>query len=269
MQKLSTLLLLLAAALLLQACSSVRYNPTTYEYYIDSEALAEKPVKKLLLATVNISGEPTRSILRDSVSKVDAMVEDYLEKNGFEMAPQHLFENAWRQALLTHGNFYDPTTGKVDRQGWQRVMAATLTSLQENKDIDAVVFTDLIEHEVQHSPGFNHYAQWFGVTREPATEGQADSVSVEFDWTQIIKGASLMVTLYNLEGAPLFSSRGGIDTLHAIDKRRSEKSFVRRKKILSKDNHIEEGIQLAFHPLVNMEKWPGKKSGKTGEQNAQ
>ncbi|GAB3379872.1 hypothetical protein NCG89_16560 [Spongiibacter taiwanensis] len=237
----------------------MRYNPTTYEYYINKEALQKNPPKKLIIATVNVSGEPTRSILRDSVPKVDGMVESYLEKNGYEIIPNHHFENAWRKAILTYGDFYDPTTGKIDARGWQLVMAATLTQLKEEGKADAVLFTDLIEHDVQHSPGMTHNAQWYGITREPATEGSADTVSVEFDWTQIIKGASLMTTLYSLDGAPLFSSRGGIDTLYAIDKRRSEKSFVRKKRILSRENYIEEGIELAMHPLIKMEKWPGKK----------
>lgn len=256
----------LLAILLVQACSSTRYNPTTFDYYINSEALKKEPIKKVMIATVNISGEPTRSILRDAVPKVDAMVVDYLEEHGYEVLPSHLFENAWRQAILNHGDFFDPTTGKVDTRGWQMVMASTLTQLKENKELDAIVFTDLIEHDVQHSPGLSHNAQWYGVSREPATEGSTDSVSMEFDWAQIIKGASLMVTMYSPEGVPLFSSRGGLDTLYAINKRRSDKSFVRRKKILSRDSYIEEGIELAFHPLIKMEDWPGKGKDKSAAE---
>ncbi|AKH70023.1 hypothetical protein IMCC21906_02363 [Spongiibacter sp. IMCC21906] len=258
-RKITTLIYcVLAVVFLLQGCSSVRYNPTTYEYYINKEALKKSPVKTVIIATVNVSGEPTRSILRDSVPKIDAMTEDYLTANGYEVLPQHIFENAWRKAILTHGDFYDPTSGKVDGKGWQIVMASTLAQIKEEGSVDAVLFTDLIEHEVQHSPGLKHNAQWYGVTREPAVDGAADSVSVEFDWTQVIKGASLIMTLYSPDGEPLFSSRGGLDTLHSIDKRRSDKSFVRRKKILSKDRFIEEGIQLSLHPLIKMEAWPGK-----------
>jgi hypothetical protein len=252
------LILALIGAAVTTGCSSTDYNPTTYDYFISREDIQQKPLKKIILATVNIGGEPTRSVLRDSVDKVDGMVEDYLEDNGISLAPNHLFNNAWQQALLTYGNFYDPTTGKVDRVGWQKVMSATLQSLQAQNDIDAVIFTDLIEHDVQHSPGMKHYARWYGVTREPATEGTTSSVPTDFNWTQVIKGASLLITIYTTEGKPLFSSRGGIDTLHGIDSRKSDKGFVRRKKILSRSNNIEEGIEIAFHPLIIMKNYSGK-----------
>ncbi len=245
-----------AAGLLLGACSSVSYNPTVFDFFIAKDAMAAKPVKKVIVASVNVTGEPTRSMLRDSVTKIDSMVVDYLQENGFEIAPQHLFNNAWQQALLNFGEFYDPTTGKVDQQGWQQVMASTFQSLQAHKDIDAIVFTDLIAHDVQHSTGMKHYARWYGVTREPATEGASASVPVDFNWTQVIKGASLVITLYSTEGQPLFASRGGLDTLHAIDSRKSQDGFVRRKKILGNSSRIQEGIELAFHPLIVMDRYP-------------
>ncbi len=256
--RLTFLIFVLVGAIFSAGCSSTDYNPTTYDYFISRDDLKQKPLKKVILASVNVSGEPTRSILRDSVDKVDAKVVDYLESNGYSFAPSHLFDNAWRQALLSFGNFYDPTTGKVDRVAWQQVMSATLQSLKEHKDIDGVIFTDLLEHDIQHSPGMKHYARWYGVSREPATEGPTASVPTDFNWTQIIKGATLMVTIYTTDGKPLFSSRGGIDTLHSIDSRKSQKSFVRRKKILSRSSNIEEGIELAFHPLIPMKRYPGK-----------
>jgi hypothetical protein len=253
--KLPAILSLILSSLILAACSSASYNPTVFDYYLSDEVKAH-PIKKVILASVNISGEPTRSSLRDSDDKVDAMVVDYLNANGIELVSQHHFNNAWQQALLAYGNFYDPTTGKVDKMGWQRVMAATMQALKENKEIDAVLFTDLIEHEIQHSASMKHYARWYGVTREPATQGPTSSVPVDFNWTQVIKGASLVVTLYSTEGAPLFTSRGGIDPLYGIDSRKSQKGFVRRSKVLSNSRHIEEGIQLAFHPLIPMDRYP-------------
>ncbi|WP_417765431.1 hypothetical protein [Spongiibacter tropicus] len=252
-----TLLIVTALmAVITSACSSVSYNPTVYDYFIAKESLAKKPIKKIIIASVNVSGEPTRSMLRDSEGKIDGMVQDYLTANGYQIVPQHIFNNAWQQALLNFGDFYDPTTGKVDQVGWQNVMGATFKSLQEHKEIDAVLFTDLMVHDIQHSAGMKHYARWYGVTREPATEGATASVPSDFNWTQIIKGASLAVTIYSSEGQPLFSSRGGLDTLHAINSRKSQRSFVRRTKILSNSRNIEEGIELGFHPLIPMKRYP-------------
>lgn len=252
------LLAFILCSLSLLACSTTSYNPTVYKWHLDQEALKSKPIKRIIIADVNVSGEPTRSILEKPAVKVDRKVEAYLKDHGFEIVSDHLFDNAWRQAIYAFGNFYDPTSGKVDRRGWQQVMASTLAELRNSGRVDAVLFTDVIEHDVQHSGGMQHYARWYGVTRKPATQGAGSGVPVGFDWGQTIKAASLMVTIYTVDGTPVFSSRGGLDTLHAIDLRRPDSGFVRRNKILNSTSAVEEGIELAFHPLIPMRKYPGK-----------
>lgn len=254
-------LLWLALSVLLIACSTVSYNPTVFNYHYERELIAQEKPKTLLLASVNVSGEPTISMLRNATAKIDAEVVDRLKGAGYKMAPEHLFDNAWNQAIYTYGDFYDPTSGKVDRRNWQAVMASTLASLKQSGQVDAVIFTDLIAHDAQHSPGMNHYARWYGVTRKPATQGAGSGVPVDFNWSQTIKAASLIVTLYDLEGRPLFASRGGIDTLSAIDMRKPHLGFVRRDKILKNSGFIDEGVQLALHPLVPMARYPGVKAG--------
>lgn len=255
----------LALGLFLAACSTVSYNPTVFRYHIDEAALAANPPKRLLLASVNVSGEPTLTMLRNAVPKIDEEVVERLKDEGFKFVPGHLFDNAWNQAIYTYGDFYDPTSGKVDRRNWQAVMASTLASLKQTDEVDAVVFTDLIAHDAQHSGGMNHYARWYGVTRKPATQGAGSGVPVDFNWSQTIKAASLIVTIYDLDGRPLFSSRGGLDTLSAIDMRKPHLGFVRRDKILKNNSFIEEGVQLALHPLVPMDRYPGEER-KTSEE---
>mgnify|MGYP000619163831 FL=1 len=241
------------------------YNPTVFNYHYERELIAQERPQTLLLASVNVSGEPTLSMLRNATAKIDAEVVDRLKSAGYKMAPEHLFDNAWNQAIYTYGNFYDPTSGKVDRRNWQAVMASTLAALKETGQVDAVIFTDLIAHDAQHSPGMNHYARWYGVTRKPATQGAGSGVPVDFNWSQTIKAASLIVTLYDLDGRPLFASRGGIDTLSAIDMRKPHLGFVRRDKILKNSGFIEEGVQLALHPLIPMARYPGKETSEEVE----
>lgn len=246
----------LFASVFVVACSTVTYNPTVFNYHFDEAAVAENPPKKLLLASVNVTGEPTLTMLRKAVPKIDELVVERLENAGYSFAPGHLFDNAWNQAIYTYGDFYDPTSGKVDRRNWQAVMASTLSSLKDS-GVDAVVFTDLIAHDAQHSGGMNHYARWYGVTRKPATQGAGTGVPVDFNWSQTIKAASLIVTFYDLDGRPLFASRGGLDTLSAIDMRKPHLGFVRRDKILKNNSFNEEGVALALHPLVKMSRYPG------------
>jgi hypothetical protein len=42
-----------------------------------------------------------------------------------------------------------------------------------------------------------------------------------------------------------------------MDARASSGPFARRRNMLENENFIMEGIQLAFHPLIEMQKWPG------------
>jgi hypothetical protein len=251
----------LVLSALLIACSTVSYNATVFNYHHEQDAIAQQNPKTLLLASVNVSGEPTLSMLRNVTAKIDVEVVDRLKGAGYKMAPAHLFDNAWDQAIYTYGDFYDPTSGKVDRRNWQAVMARTLTSLKQSGLVDAVIFTDLIAHDAQHSPGMNHYARWYGVTRKPATQGAGSGVPLDFNWSKTIKAASLIVTIYDLDGRPLFASRGGIDTLSAIDMRKPHLGFVRRDKMLKNAGFIEEGVQLALHPFIPMSRYPAVKSG--------
>jgi hypothetical protein len=248
------------AIVVLAACSSSGgYNPSVYPFEINKTLLQQKAPKKLVIATANVSGEPTRFYLQKAAGRVDEMVKVYLEKHGYQIAPSYIFENAWNQAIRTYGDMYDPTTGRVDPTTWRAVMVGTAKTLQETSDIDAIVFTDVVERDAAHDVGMDHLARWDGVSRKPATvSAGADGVPTSFNWSQSIKVASLVITIYstNLEG--LFSSHGGLDTLQAIDTK-NEATFVRRKHVLDSEGNIEEGIELAFHPFIPMKAYPSTK----------
>jgi len=66
----------------------------------------------------------------------------------------------------------------------------------------------------------------------------------------------------------LFTSIGGLDSTEAIDTRSSGGDYVRRRNILENDNNIEEGIELAFHPFIEMKGYPGPERPAAGS-NAQ
>ena len=71
---------------------------------------------------------------------------------------------------------------------------------------------------------------------------------------------SLQVSVYNLELEQAFAGLGGIDLTDAIDTR-SGTGWVRRKDVLENEDYIDEGIQLAFHPMIVMDNWPGEQPG--------
>lgn len=250
---------LVALAALICACSSQDYNPTTAPYQIDKTVLAKKAIKRVVIASANVSGEPTRYFLQKPAARIDAKVKQYLEKNGYQVAPNYEFDNAYNQAVRTYGNLYDPTSGRVDPTTWRAVMASTIKALQ-GSNVDAIIFTDLIERDVSHTVGLDHLAMWDGVSRKPGFSTASASLSEGFDWNKQLKAATLVITIYTTDLEGVFTGRGGLDTLQVINAKSTPATYVRRKNALTNNDNLEEGIAIAFHPFIPMENYPGKEA---------
>jgi hypothetical protein len=247
--------LIAIAITLLFGCGASEYNETAYPYQINKDLVEKTKPKKIILATQNFRGIPTRASLEQSARNIDAEVKVYLQNAGYEIVDDYVFDNAWNQAQRSNESIYDPTTGRVNTASWRKVIIETAGQLKK-QGVEAVVFTDLVEVMVQHDRSTNHYARWDGVTRKPATQGTGDGVPVDFNWGEQIKAATLVVNIYSTDLKGLFQSQAGIDTLQAVDLKMSNPGWVRRKKILDDDNHIEEAIKLAFHPFIPISNYP-------------
>lgn len=254
-------LLICFAALvaLTTGCSSVTggYNPTTFDYTYKPEHIADQPVKKIVLATTSI-GAPPPSYLRKSETRVRSMVKKFLASQGYELLPNYHFENAWKQATRSYGSVYDPSTGRVNPNAWRSAMTKMAEQIRENTDADAIVFADLIEHPTAHNYTTRNLARWYGVNRKLAIRGTG-GVPGDFNWNQKVKAASLSVAIYTPELKLILNNRGGLDTLYELDLRKSNPKFIRRKKLLQRDEFVQQGIEIAFHPFIEMSDYPGIK----------
>lgn len=246
-----------ACVLMLTACAGgPTHNPTVFPFEIEREALAETPIRTVVVTHVNL-GTPSRNYLDEITPVIDGRVSTYLEKNGYEVIPQRVFRQHWNTAVRAYGDPVDPTTGRVNMKTFSQLMQSVRDRMQEETDLDAFVFTDLIELEAAFNGGLKHLARWDGVTRRPSLQGPGSGVSGDFDWNMPASVVSLQVTMFDMDLKRLFVSRGGIDATDAIDTRSSSGRYVRRREILENSSHIQEGIRLAFHPLIEMEDWPG------------
>ncbi len=247
----------LCALGLLAACSGTpTYNATTFPYQIDQAKLDAHPIKTVVIAHVNL-GTQSRNYLEKEAPRIDGRVASYLKENGFKVIPQREFEQHWNVAERAYGNPVDPTSGKVNQKTFALIMHQVRDEMQASSNLDAFIFTDLVEFEVAFSGGLKHIARWDGVSRTPTMQGPGDGVSTEFDWNMLAAVASLQVTIYNMDLQPVFSSRGGIDATDAIDSRSSTGRYIRRRNILENESNIDEGIRLAFYPFIHTDDWPG------------
>lgn len=248
----------LCLAIFLQACASgPTYNPTVFPFEIESERLAENPVTTVVIAHVNLLAPPTRNYLAEADPRVDARLASYLEANGIEVLPQRQFQQHWNTAERAYGNPVDPTTGKVNSRTFSLIMESVRERFAEDTDLDAFVFTNLLELEVAFNGGLKHLGRWDGVSRRPALQGAGSGVSTAFDWNAPATVASLQVLVFDMELKRVFFSRGGLDSTDAIDTRSTNGRWIRRRQILENNLHIDEGIALALHPFVEMDKYPG------------
>ncbi|MEZ5572560.1 MAG: hypothetical protein R3E64_11120 [Halioglobus sp.] len=248
---------LLTVCVILAACSSTpTYNATTFAYQIDQAKLDAHPIKTVVIAHVNL-GTQSRNYLEKEAPRIDAKIASYLKDNGFKVLSQRDFEQHWNAAVRAYGNPVDPTSGKLNRKTFAQIMYQVRDEMAKTTKLDAFIFTDLVEFEVAFSGGLKHIARWDGVSRTPTMQGPGDGVSTDFDWNMLAAVASIQVTIYNMDLEPVFSSRGGIDATDAIDSRSSKGRYIRRRSILENDTYIQEGIELAFHPFITMESWPG------------
>jgi hypothetical protein len=252
------LALLTGLAALLLACSSTpTYNPTTFPFEMDRERLAENKIRTVVIPHVNL-GTPSRNYLEKEAPRIDGYVSTYLKENGFKVVPQRVFEQHWNTAVRIYGDPVDPTSGKVNMKSFSQIMQDIRDQMRKDNNLDAFVFTDLVELQVPFSGGLKHLARWDGVTRKPGLQGPGDGVSADFDWNMQAAVASLQVSIFDTDLQRLFFSRGGLDATDAIDTRSSEGRYVRRRNILENKDFIMEGIKLALHPFVEYEDWPGE-----------
>jgi hypothetical protein len=231
------------------------YNPSVFPFELDQELQAKSQIKTVVIPHVNL-GVRSRSYLSKEEKRIDGYVAQYLKENGYKVLPQRDFKQHWNTAVRAFGDPSDPTTGKINMKTFSQIMVSVKGQM-ESAGLDAFVFTDLIELEVAFEIGQKHIARWDGVNRKPSLQGPGNSVSSGFDWYKPASVASMQVSIYNMDLQRVFVSRGGLDATDAINSRSSTGNFVRRRNLLENKVFIREGIELSFHPFINMEAWPG------------
>lgn len=231
------------------------YNATTPTNLFDQAIFDQLDSKVVVIANVNL-GAPSRNYLKKRELTVDARVQEYLEGEGYEVRPQREFSQRWNNAILIYGDPIDPTTGRVNQKSFIQIVQAVREQLQEQTDIGSIIFTDIIEKDVYYEQGLNRVTRFNGVTRKPAVQGAGSGVTADFDWSRAVSAATIRIAWFNMNLERMFAGEGGMEVTDAVDTR-SGTAFVRRRDVLENENHIDEGLAIAFHPIIPMRNWPG------------
>jgi hypothetical protein len=243
----------------LSACGSATvgggYNATTPNNVFEPAIYDQMDSRVVVIANVNL-GVPSRNYLAKREPLIDSRVIEYIEGAGYEVRPQREFSQRWNNAVLIYGDPVDPTTGRVNQKSFIQIVQAVRDQLRQQTDIGSIIFTDIVEKDVYYEQGLNRVTRFDGVTRKPAIQGAGSGVTADFDWSRAVSAATIRVAWFNMDLERLFSGEGGMEVTDAVDTR-SGTAFIRRRDVLENENHIDEGIAIAFHPVIPMKNWPG------------
>ena len=211
-----------------------------------------------MLAPINY-GKPSRYYLQQEQERIDDSVIAYLMANDFNVISARVFQQQWKKVQRKYGAMYDPTTGK-QTAAYLPALTETLTAVFEsNPDLDAIIFTDLIEVDVQYSNASSRSAQWLGVKRKLKVQGIGNGITGEINWAQKVDGISIATYVFNRDRQRIFHSAGGIQIAQALDLNNNSGRFTRRRDLLTDEDEVNEGIALAFHPFIFMPQYPVSK----------
>lgn len=239
------------------ACSSNHYNPTVYSYEFNPD-LAKKLNKQVMISPINYD-KPSRHYLTEHEEPVDDTVKKYLKNSGYTVIPNKSFKSLWKKSEIEFGSPYNPSTGEMT-SGFKPALQSTLQTLfKQNPQLDAVIFTDLIEVPVQYSNASKKIAQWNGVHRKVKVEGVGEDLTDEFNWSHAVDGISIVIHVVNRDQQLVQHSIGGMQIAQSIKLNNKNAKFSRRNDLLAHENEILEGVQLALHPWIIMKDYPQAK----------
>jgi hypothetical protein len=166
-----------------------------------------------------------------------------LNSLGFQTVAPADYEEIFNRLRDEAGGFFDPMTGKGDKDKYTKVMDLCRHELATKYHADAVLFSSLESFTV---PFHNDYARWDGVS-----ENVADSTWVERAFGVSHYGnapaASLCVALVDIEGNRLFSKCGGIQLLAKANTGGFKN--VPNSKILTDPQKNTRAVQIALEAL--------------------
>lgn len=229
---------------------------TVYPYQFDESSLAGKEFHTLILASQNF-GKPSRQYLAPHEEKIDRYVTEYLKSSGYKVLSSRIYAQALSAAEARIGDPFDPTSGKLNKERKQQVVADVLSQLRASQPaLDGVVFTELLDRQVYFNQGIKRYARWDGVSRPPQLQGANKGVALDFDWTQAVDAVSIGIYIFTIDGQRVLVGVGGMSLTQDVDTRGGAK-FKRSRNILSNESQIMEGIALALHPFIPIPDYPG------------
>ena len=128
-----------------------------------------------------------------------------------------------------------------------------IAKTKETEKFDGVVFIQLIERPAKL---MGDRVYWDGCSRKLLDDD--GNVITEVSWRGEMNALSLLVQVFNDNHQLVFQNIGAIEFPFELKEEYDSKEFVWKKELQFNQDEIEEGISIAFHPLIYYSKYPKK-----------
>ena len=213
-------------------------------------------VETILVLPVNVATQLPEEFSAPA-KRVNLAIANYVRESGRKVVTLSYYDARaqLRETLAslgkTEGKKSDPT-----------ILAPRFAaSLHETMAFDALVMPSLVYREGRILQGTKN-VEWDGVRRELEIVGAADrymSIYYEAYPAGKMDAVSLHLFVFDPAGTKVFDGFGGLDLIHRFDMHDSwEKGYrpTLKKKRLTDEVAVREGIAIAFHPYLTFRPAP-------------
>lgn len=144
-------------------------------------------------------------------AQLEQEITERLQSGGFKVVPASAMRAIRERGLRTLGGLYDPMTGVSMPGRLEALREFSRNEYRAQYPIDAILIIRMISRRAKLSVG---KAEWDGVREQVSTEG-AITTTLQFALGSLpgpgeVRALSLSVRLVNVNGATLYTGRGGL-----------------------------------------------------------
>jgi len=173
----------------------------------------------------------------------DALIVSELNSVGFQTVPSTDYEQTFNRLRDEVGGFFDPNTGKADKEKFKKVQELCRRELATKFHADAVLYPTMEVYSISFA---RDWAVWCG-TKESASDASWLEQAFVGTHSGTIPALTLCIGLYDIDGNKMYSRCAGVQLLDKV------RGFGFRKvpdeRILTDAQRNANAVTFAFGPL--------------------
>jgi hypothetical protein len=232
----STLIALSTLTMLGVGCTTS--TPHSSPFKVSEQEIRDR-VKIVAVAPLPVDDDlPNDSQVREEFA---TLLINELNSLGFQTVPPVEYEQIFNRLRDEVGGFYDPITGKGDKEKYKKVQDLCRRELATKFHVDAILYSSFISFSV---PFTYDVAVWCG-TKEYVSDASWFQRAFASSYGRV-SALSLSVVLMDTDGNKMYSRCGGIQLLA---KATTAYTRIPDSKLLTDHERNANSVKLALEPF--------------------